>query len=117
LSDIAINIPWWSLFFVPPVGLTLLIDWGCIALALALAALWLWRSRQAHDVMLLAIAFVASLSTLWIFDEPGFRAFDRRLTIASANFVWFALLLLPFRGLVRRMIAAWQASADPAGPS
>ena len=29
--------------------------------------------------------------------------------------VW--LLLLPFRGLVRRMIAAWQASTDPAGPS
>ena len=117
MSDIAINIPWWSLFFVPPVGLTLLIDWGCIPLAIALVALWLWRSRQAHDVMLLAIAFVASLATLWIFDEPGFRAFDRRLMIGSANFIWFALLLLPFRRLARRLIGGWLAPADPAGPS
>jgi hypothetical protein len=117
MSDIAINIPWWSLFFVPPVVLTILIGWGCIPLALAAAGAWLRWSRRLHDVLLLATAALLSAATLWIFDEPDFRAWHRRLSIAAANFMWFALLLVPLRGPLRRLIAAWRTAVDPAGRS
>jgi hypothetical protein len=111
MSDISfsVTIPWWGYFFIPPFGLTEEIGLGTIPLAVAVAAAWLWLGRRVEDRLLVAIAAISALGSIFGFYGPGFPTIGRLLMVAAANFIWFALLLWPLRWLLRR----WTARARP----